>query len=116
MRLGREPWDGKGHAHWNPRKPGHRIAALFGVRIPGDNSCGRGIEGEKKSPGKGRDKIGRKSMITAGELRLSLGEGAMLPEKLSLFASANEHAFLRAEGILSGSSGGVGELPGSGSG
>lgn len=52
-------------------------------------------------------------MITAGELRLSLGEGAMLPEKLSLFASANEHAFLRAEGILSGSSGGVGELPGS---
>ncbi|WP_155812847.1 hypothetical protein [Oribacterium sp. oral taxon 078] len=51
-------------------------------------------------------------MITAGELRLSLGEGAMLPEKLSLFASANEHAFLRAEGILSGSSGGVEELPG----
>ena len=52
-------------------------------------------------------------MITAGELRLSLGEGAMLPEKLSLFASANEHAFLRAEGILSGSSGAVEELPGS---
>ena len=51
-------------------------------------------------------------MITAGELRLSLGEGAMLPEKLSLFASANEHAFLRAEGILSGSSGGVEELLG----
>ena len=86
---------------------------FFGVRMPGDNSCGRGIEGEKKSPGKGRDKIGRKSMITAGELRLSLGEGAMLPEKLSLFASANEHAFLRAEGILSGSSGGVEKLPGS---
>lgn len=52
-------------------------------------------------------------MITAGELRLSLGEGAMLPEKLSLFVSANEHAFLRAEGILSGFSGGVEELPGS---
>ena len=52
-------------------------------------------------------------MITAGELRLSLGEGAMLPEKLFLFASANGHAFLRAEGILSGSSGGVEELPGS---
>lgn len=52
-------------------------------------------------------------MITAGELRLSLGEGAMLPEKLSLFAAVNEHAFLRAEGILSGSSGGLEELPGS---
>ena len=81
--------------------------------MPGDNSFRRRVIGEKKSPGKGRGKIGRKSMITAGELRLSLGEGEMLPEKLSLFAAVNEHAFLRAEGILSGSSGAVEELPGS---
>ncbi|ERL21717.1 hypothetical protein HMPREF1986_01186 [Oribacterium sp. oral taxon 078 str. F0263] len=35
------------------RRPGHRIAALFGVRMLGDNSFGRRVIGEKKSPGKG---------------------------------------------------------------
>ena len=53
MRIGREPRDKKGRAHRNQRKPGHRIAALFGVRMPGDNSCGRRVTGEKKAPERG---------------------------------------------------------------